>query len=424
MNTRVTQFPIIFLALLLLIASAAWSATPYYAVAAGTSKLYMLSTQADWGDKNYTTLISDPTANFSGIAVSGNLLFAADTAKNSLRVYMVSYAGSIPISAQQINEISLDSTGSLSFLNPDKVVLDATGGVYVMGSAWMDSQNALRYTYAYVKPTSGSDWTNATRNIYELPNSPMVDIAAYGSGNGAIVLHGTDLVGEYGSPAFVSRLNAGTVYPGRPGERLDPADAPGPNQSPEALAVNLSFGDDGYAYIVNRRGAAGGGGTLSVVKAQNLAKMGQTFDLPGNMVPQDICTFSVMENAVEQHYLAIVGAPVTGSPKAIRIQLDSTSGIPLMNTVTEFTLDNAQNHYLAASDDGAVTWMTSVGINKVTVADNRSGFWNMMMDIQIEDIDQSIRRIDTFAVPEPSTMVSLVALAGAGCGFIARRRRA
>lgn len=410
MYTRILRLSFALVAALL-VATACAHAAAQYAVAAGTRSIYMLSTQSDWDGRNYKSLVTaDWSASFTGIAVKENLVFAADVASNSLCIYRVTHTGNIPTGATLVKKVSLAGSGGLTIMNPDQVVVDATGGVYVLGTQYSDNDQ-LRFTYAYVKPSSTQGWNDPTVTITDMPDSPLAAIAPYGAGAGALIAHqyiggDPDPASEAGS-TYITKVDGATAGATK---LLDQGRPEYLNHFPQALVTTSEFGAGGYAYVINRTATSIPGGSLSVFNIASMSLQGNTIVLPDSLVPQDISVFS----SKGKDYLAIVGQAGSGmgSQKAWRIELDG-SGIPNMASLKEITFVTqlSQTHYLAS--DGEVTWITSPDSNTILALDNASSIWSQITGISVADVNESIRRINTYTVPEPSSLAALCALGGA-----------
>lgn len=433
MITRIIGPAGLALLVLGLLAGPASCAAPRYAVAAGQNTIYLLGTNgADWGGSSHIPLVTIPGATISGLAVEGNLIFAADVAANALRIYRVQ--GDIATNPETVlvNTVSLSGGGSMILSEPGAIAVTAAGGVFVLGRQWEDNEGMFRYTYAYVDPVAPGNWAGAaTVSIIELANSPLVDVAAFGSGSGAVIAHqriggGQPPGAEAGSTYVTRRIGAATTGITRLLDENKPVNER-LNHAPQSIAVHPDFGVSGYAYVLNRRASDDPEtGSLSVVNTDTLSLVGPTLVLPNRMLPQDISVFSLSDNGEVRNYLAIVGVAdgIGGmrQQQAWRIELGS-NGLPDMGTLTEYFLNSADQsvqHHLASSLDGKITWMTNTEAQTVIALDNTASVWDQVAGGRFE-IKDTIREVKAF-VPEPSGLAALALLAGGGAVALRRRR--
>ena len=157
------------------------------------------------------------------------------------------------------------------------------------------------------------------------------------------------------------------------------------------------------------------------MKADDHGKQGSTIELPNDMIPVDITTFTMGTT----HYVGILGTGDYGESsyvhQAWRIALNE-SGIPDMVTLTAKNLaagDSADQ--CAASDDGEIFWVVGSGPHPAR-AWNTSA-WGNRVDTFDGDIPDALRRMDIY-VPEPPSTLTLVGLAAAwAVGFVRKRSR-
>jgi hypothetical protein len=107
-----------------------------------------------------------------------------------------------------------------------------------------------------------------------------------------------------------------------------------------------------------------------------------------------------------------------------RVELD-TAGMPNFGAIARYTFigtEESSNHYLAVSDDGARFWISNGAAQQSVIALDTSA-WQKLTGLNIH-VDESIRQIDTAkAIPEPSSLATLVALGLTAARVLRRRKR-
>jgi len=392
----------------LCLASVCAASGDYYSIAAGDSGLYLMRYDNTGSSiQSYSAMDVSESLALSGVAWDSNTgyVFVADQGANKLIVGFISGATTTP-TFHVVKRIDLVNQSGTSMVNtPTSVVVDASGGVYVIGKQWLDDGDK-RFGFAHVTRGPGG-WSDATVSFGELSNSPMIDVASY-SGASAIILHQKTTTGI---ASHVSRVNGNA-----PGASIEIGNMA---YSPSAVAVNRNFGSQGYAYVVNRvADDAVDGGSLSVIQLGDTPLPVQTYDISGGadygaIDPNEVVSYTVGD----KNYLAILGTS-GGVQYGWRIELGS-DGRPDFSTKTAAALGNSSAfHQATVSQDGALLWFTNSQTGSATAW--LTSQWGTAA-AAFDGIGDNVYSITNFSpVPEPS---SLIALTGLGLGALARRRR-
>ncbi|OFX13920.1 MAG: hypothetical protein A2Z18_07010 [Armatimonadetes bacterium RBG_16_58_9] len=410
MDIRIFKLPITLAVVVAALACAsvsAFAAGPYYAVSISTTRLYLMTTGAP--GSAVPVYEFGGGASLSDVKVYGNTVFVSDKAAGSVHILRLHGVDTSPY-AQFIKTVPLDD-GSLHVEQPLSLDISSDGrSVYAVGKTWLDGSDNRHSNFAYLTSASGN-WTDAQMQMGSLTNSPMVDVAT--SASGAIIAHTHIPSGIGAGSTWVSSVSGTTAS--------SASEVGDKSFSPQAIAVNGAYG-----YVVNAfADDTMAGGSLSVIDAATRdLKGGGSFILPDSLMPQDIVAF----NYGTKNYVGIVGTMMSGDTPNVqqvwRVELD-TAGMPNFGAIARYTFigtEESSNHYLAVSDNGARFWISNGAAQQSVIALDTSA-WQKLTGLNIH-VDESIRQIDTAkAIPEPSTLATLVALGLTAAGVLRRRKR-
>ena len=375
------------------IAAASAQSIINYAITTSGSDIYII------GSSNgiVKQLANDPSANFTGVAVHGNTIYAVDANNQQLWKGTISMAGSAHVNDWQKIALTNDSQ---KVVMPSAISIDSTGGVYVIGGSYNDGQGYSHYGYAYY--SGGS-----TASIYDLSSSPMVDVAAYGTGSSALVLHQNSSDGAAGE-AWVTRLIGG--------ESGSATDMGTGNYFPQAIT---SLAGTNYVYTISRTYDNDmDSGSLVALNASTLNKIMDTKELVNGgtkMIPLAANTFTIGDS----NYLAVIGS--VGSSQAAWKILLGTDGVPQMTNITSFALADSfysGQHYCTVSEDGSVMWISNPQTNTVVALSTST--WSQIGSFNMPGTSSWMA---SYAVPEPASLSALLAFCGGAFAMLRRRKK-
>jgi len=387
------------------------SADPQWAVTASPDSVFLMNNQG---------FVSSPLAPFSGltlagIATWGNYVFVAGSASagdtGNLRVGKIGNSLTGPTIDWIGDPIPLTNAGKL-LKGPGAVAVDASGGVYVLGSRWQDGSGVWHSNYAYVTSSSGT-WTDVS--IVDLSNTSkaLADIATIATADPldyqAVIAH------QDAAIAFPSFQTWATGVNGS-----NPAGAASRLNDTGYIPQGIATGTNGFSYIANHSTevAAPAGpvdvGSISVIDSKSLAPIGSAFGL-GDFRPTDIAFMALGGT----NYLWLVGV-TNGVSQALQLTL-GVDGRPIMGAEPWASLDSSANHYCAASLDGTLLWATNPGASTVTAFNTVTRErYNVVLPIGAR---AGYIASASYVVPEPSSLLSLL-VGGIGIlGLRGRRRR-
>ena len=412
MKPRYTALPSLIVLGILIVTCAGAATDPHYALATAGSELYIFRDQGKWDTKSWSRLLSvtDHPSALAGVATDGRYVYVADNVAGTLTVGTIGDLLGTPTWTEVAPPIVLkNSDDTLRVDNPTQIAVDRSGGVYVVGGPLGTS---LDSNFAYVKPTAG-DWTTPIVSIGQILNSTLADVAVSNSGANALIAFRRDDPST--ATSYTCKATEDAVSAIR---SLLPK-----SFNARAVAVDPSLGTDGYAYVVNNNSdSPPTKGSVRVVDAATGEPRGSSaIELVPNMRPDDVATFTIGED----HYLGITGLNA-GAGEAWKVLLDKNSDwVPIL---TEGSVDSAPiptaGHHCAASSDGEVFWYTSAN---GTMGALDAGTWMKLAPTVFDGTIGGMIKLEnvtTYApvpIPEPSSLLSLAGLLGAGLGLLRRR---
>lgn len=380
------------------------AASAYYATGISSKKVYNFQAAAPGGPIT-SSLFYDFSggASLGGIAVSNGYAFISDTTDTSGLLHILRLGSSTPY----IGSITLKSD-TAKVMEAGAVAVDANGGVYVL-----DKSASTSSVYAYV---TSSNWANTASAVVNFGSiggyTPQVGIATYQGGGAAILSGGVD---PYNN-SYAAKVNGTT------GNAPTPVDSGVIDSSiPSAITIDPSSGN---AYVVTRPSdVAVKYGTL-FARGSGLGSLGVGLDLSG--IPHTISL--VKDGSVD--YLAILGKGTNGGLQGWKIAMNSGLPTGVVSTLNIDSTDNSPLHSSVATSDGKMLWFTSPASqqpqSQKTVGTIDISSWDptghaTMNFVGLADGVSAIAAYD--AVPEPSSLISLLGLTTGALALLRRRTR-
>ena len=410
--------------------AAAQLSLPYYSVGISGSNLYLFGVGTQWNGKSWALLHGFGTASLSDVATSadGHYVFVSDqrTGQEALHVFRIDSI-TTPTATLIGNPISLSGMS-----HPVITVTSSGSQVYVVD----------RGGTSYLWVSSGGDWANAPDPgpPVSIADSRMKDVAAYGTGDGAVVARwtqGRDPVVWPAQSTQVTNFSGGSQGATAEGN----TNVNGMAIAPSAVATHRFGSGNEYAYVIDD-GFRGEPAALTVFNASG-PSLENTYLFPVGMRPEtnDLPGTITAFTVGSQDYLCIVGTD-GDIQQAWLFQLNDNGTLPFTVAdgkqwldVTKSYLFNADpndhgSHRLAVSWDGEIVWVgVSSGVSgSVLALDSQSftssGAGDYYSRIVTEPTDP-IRGIAGLYpyVPEPSSLAALSGLGLGAIGFVRFRRR-
>ena len=383
----------------------------YYAKTISGAAVYSLEAQTAGGVISSSVFWTGGTA-LGGIATHGDYAFVSDnnvTIKdlaNSENDYTGPVLRVFHLGSGLIDSVKL-RIGSVGVQSAGAVTVDGSGHVYVADTAQTTSSK-----FAVVQ---APDWahpnTDGSVSYGSVTGNWMIDIDSYN--DGAVVLQRDDPVGGASASHLTGAVPAG------------PHSLLGGTNEPIAVTVDK---DNNNTYFVSDLLTYEGQKTFTV--------MGRGFDWTTLGIDQ---TFSgtahdiALVSDIESASLAVVGLYdfLDKDGKLIRklgaCKIGLTGGAPSASYLqTSLATDLSASHACAASPDGKMLWVTSQAGQTAyglafgdwvagTLASQKIGLSDNILALATHEY--------VAPVPEPSSLLSLVAFGVGAFGFLRRRGR-
>lgn len=414
MGNRLLALGIALTAILAAIVCVPAAADTHYAVGISSGRVYLFGVGA--GSNSVTNIYNFGSSGvgLSDVATNGNYVFVSDKAAG--KVYVLEVTGGVdgtPSGANKVGEISLNTSSYTSAAPVSLAVTSSGQGIYVLGT-WTNSSFTTSRGYAYL--SKGGDWNSATPQIGDFGGSSTAGIAMLSDGENAIAALATD--GTYAKETQATTLT-GTTRNGTASANLSDIDAHA--FSPQGIAVN-----NDKAYVINYYYDADDSkkvGGITVFDTSGPTTV-STIRLPDdNTRPSRITAFSLGDT----DYLAMVVATENASGALVdwelwRVGL-SSGGSPTLSSITAYPLGNG-THYLAASADGEVLWVSNPADESVSAIGTAG--WSLMAGGYFSSLGEGVLQmadLDYHYVPEPSSLAALCSFGLGAIGFARFRKR-
>ncbi|MCX6345867.1 MAG: PEP-CTERM sorting domain-containing protein [Armatimonadetes bacterium] len=393
MKTRATSIfgiiPSIALATTLSV-SIAHAVPKYCAETISANTIYSLTVDTAGGAISSSVLWSGG-ANLGGVATYGKYVFATDNtgAEAYLRVFDLtsrSLIGSKLIGSKENGGVQ--SAGQIS--------VDGSGNVFVVDSS--KGNTSARFA----KITNWQNPGSANVDYGSVSGYSQVDVAGLATGGASILLQGNDDWEQIGFTTWDGSIS-------NPGKTLIDG-----SNNPIAIAANRTTSN---SYVLSTSSSLVDG-EIVISTSLRTCQPG-TADLAVTSISgigQDVAMIS--DGTLD--YAAVIRT--NGSIlQATRVGIVNGLANGATSTLNIATGDSSPTHFAQASADGKMLWVTAQGSGKVYGVSSLS--WQLGQSTSIIDQIGSIATHEYYAqVPEPSSLITLLAM-GAGALGILRRRK-
>lgn len=376
-------------------ATLAVASTPYYAVAVSLGKVFLIKYD---GTTVTSSLLSDLNqSSLTGVATwngHDNKVFVADsastgdTAPRTLRVGRLVNITTANPGVQWLGDpIQLKTTTDM-LKQPGAMQVDASGGIYVVGSKWSDGTSGVHSGYAYVTPTNSWNDAAGSVSIARLETSTLFGVALPQSGGAVFSLQDTSTLWDGQSCV---RSATGVPAPANPVK-----DTKDGGYFPQGITTghDLTYMAN-YSTETDPNDGPTEVGSISVLDS-SLNKISAAFQL-GSFRPTDLSFFTVGTT----DYLGVVGVLTNGHSQAWRLKINPVDGTPTTDGVLKHDLDSSSTHYCTVSSDDSVFWATNPQAGTVAVFDTSTWACHVLpsLGVGVGRIAQFLP--DVITIPKP-----------------------